>query len=47
MVLFLAAFLLILGASGAIMGPFWFVVYKLDGGKLSFTKYIKAMRGKF
>lgn len=47
MVLFLVVFLLLLGASGIIMGPFWFVIYKLDGGKLSFVKYIKAMRGKF
>lgn len=47
MVLFLVVFLLLLGMSGVIMGPLWFVVYKLDGGKLSFAKYIKAMRGKF
>lgn len=47
MVLFLAAFLLLLGMSGAIMGPFWFAVYKLDGGKLSFWKYMEKMRGKF
>lgn len=47
MVLFLVVFLLLLWLSGLIMGPFWFVVYKLDGGKLSFTKYMKAMRGKF
>ena len=47
MVLFLVVFLLILGASGLIMGPFWFAIYKLDGGKLSFAKYMKMMRGKF
>ena len=47
MILFLVVFLLILGASGLIMGPFWFAVYKLDGGKLSFAKYMKTMRGKF
>lgn len=47
MLLFLVVFLLVLGLSGVIMGPFWFLIYKLDGGKLSFAKYIKAMRGKF